>query len=1010
MKKIAILCIALVLALALIFPFATYAESSPPFVPEPPPGVRPIVFVHGGAGSAQQFESQAMRFASNGWPVDLMFAFEYDSTFATQNFTTVIARLYAFVNSVLAQTGADKVYLMGHSLGTFVSQTYLAVPPYAAKVAKYVNIDGMQAGALPGGVPTLAIWAELAGSGAVNPPRAIVGATNVLLPGQFHVQSATSPEAFAAMFEFFTGEPPATTDIIPQPPGEVELAGRAVFFPANMGVGDATVEIWEVDAATGARKYDEPEATYTVSGSGYYDGTWGPFEANGMKHYEIVLLREGFRPHHFYFEPFMRSDYFVRLQTSPPGGIGEHMDQSDYHSNIVVTRQNDWRDEDVLEINGVNVLAALAPITKNLIGLFVYDEGADGVNNLTQPIPYYHAITFMSGVDLYMPAAEPPDGTISLEITPRFGDGKTQVINVPNWASSQHAMSVIVNDYVQDIDSFPEYMRAFHLWKLAWEGKSLVQTEYGKVIGTEAEGNTWVWKGIPYAQPPVDELRWKAPQDPEPWNGVLQAVEDPERCLQPATARTWHSLGYNVGSEDCLYLNIWRPQTEETGLPVYFWIHGGSNNFGGCADYDGAAIANRSNMVVVVIQYRLGPFGWFNHPALYDGDPEDDSGNFGTLDCIKALEWVRDNIAAFGGDPDNVTVAGESAGAHNTMSLVISPLASGLFHRAVSESGGMQIVSVEHGIGMTNATIDNLLVADGTCANLTDAAAYRAGMSDAEIEAYLRAKPGEDILNAQLVGQEETHNAYADGYVIPGGFVETIESGDYNHVPIILGSNEYETKDFIPLFAPLLGKPNWSYVYDLFDPDFDPTHEWTMGEIFATVPVPDKVIYEACGYYGALNWKAHYVDEIARPLQEQQDDVYAYLFQWGGPGSGPEPFDFVFGAAHAMEIPFFWGADESLFGYSFTEDNRPGREELQSDMMAYIANFAATGDPNGSGLYEWEEWSNDEGAAKCIQFGANYTEADISMMDWEITSADVADEVDDLYGWVKPYVSAFLWP
>lgn len=466
MKKIGILFVALALALALIFPCATSADTGP----EPPPGAGPVIFVHGGAGSAQQFDSQAMRFTSNGWPVDLLFAFEYDSTFGTQSFPAVIARLNAFVDSVLAQTGADKVYLMGHSLGTFVSQIYLSVPPYAAKVAKYVNIDGGTADALPGGVPTLAIWAELRGTGAPNPPREIVGAWNVLLEDQFHVQSATSAEAFAAMFEFFTGEPPATTDIIPVPPGQVRLAGRAVFFPANMGVGEAIVEIWEVHDATGARKYDEPEATYTLSGTGYYDGTWGPFEANGMKHYEFVLLREGFRPHHFYFEPFMRSNYFVRLLTSPPGGIGEYMDQSDYHSNIVVSRQNDWRDEDLLEINGISVLPAIGGIAKNLIGLFIYDKDADGVSDLTQPIPLYHAITFMSGVDLYMPAAEPPDGTISIVVTPRWGAGKTQVINVPNWASSQHAMSVIVNDYVQDIDSWPEYVpRQARGWQLQWQ-------------------------------------------------------------------------------------------------------------------------------------------------------------------------------------------------------------------------------------------------------------------------------------------------------------------------------------------------------------------------------------------------------------------------------------------------------------------------------------------------------------------------------------------------------------
>ena len=448
-RVIGIFALVVVLVMSLL-PLATITATDD--------SIKPIIFVHGGAGSAQQFESQAMRFASNGWPVELMFAFEYDSTFGTQNLTAVIERLDTFIDSVLEQTGADEVYLMGHSLGTTVSHTYLATPTHAAKVAKYVNIDGRNTTALPGGVPTLALWAQFAGTGAPNPPRQIVGATNVLLPGQFHVQAATSPEAFAAMYEFFTGQPPATTYILPVPPGQVEIAGRAVFFPANMGVGDATVQIWEINAATGYRIYGEPTAICTVSGTGYYDGTWGPVQVNGLKRYEIVLNRAGFRPHHFYFEPFMRSNYFVRLQTSPVGGIGDYMDRSANHANLVVTRQSDWRDTDVLEINGVSMLPTLAPITKNLIGLFIYDRYADGVSNLTAPIPYYHAITFMSGIDFFMPAAESPDGTISLVVTPRWGGGKTQVINLPNWASSAHAISIVVNDYVQDIDSWTTYV------------------------------------------------------------------------------------------------------------------------------------------------------------------------------------------------------------------------------------------------------------------------------------------------------------------------------------------------------------------------------------------------------------------------------------------------------------------------------------------------------------------------------------------------------------------------
>jgi pimeloyl-ACP methyl ester carboxylesterase len=459
MKKIGILLIALMLALALVIPSAAYAK----VCPETPPYIRPIVFVHGMSGSALQFESQALRFASNGWPASYLFAFEYDTGIPdVEGSTARMARLDAFIDDVLAETGADKVYLMGHSRGTAESFVYLLDPAHAAKVAKYVNIDGMTASTLPGGVPTLAIWAELAGTGAVNPPREIVGATNVLLPGQFHVQSSTSPEAFAAMYEFFTGKPPATTDVLPEPPGQVRLAGRAVFFPQNIGVGDATIEIWEVDGDTGFRKYDEPEATYTLSGSGYYDGAWGPFEANGLKYYEIVIVREGFRPHHFYFEPFMRSDYLIRLNTSPPGGVGDYLDRSPNHSNLVITRDKELRSDlgcvnDILEVNGANVLEAVTNITKSLVGLFVYDYHADGVSDLTQPT-WLHMLPFLTGIDLYLPAADPPDGTISVVLTPRDGGGKTQVVNVPNWASSEDAISLRFTDYLQEFDSWPGYV------------------------------------------------------------------------------------------------------------------------------------------------------------------------------------------------------------------------------------------------------------------------------------------------------------------------------------------------------------------------------------------------------------------------------------------------------------------------------------------------------------------------------------------------------------------------
>jgi len=545
----------------------------------------------------------------------------------------------------------------------------------------------------------------------------------------------------------------------------------------------------------------------------------------------------------------------------------------------------------------------------------------------------------------------------------------------------------------------------------SWTGGPTVPTRYGVVKGVDDESDSWVWKGIPYAKPPVGELRWRAPQDPEPWDGVRHSTDSFDACSQPATFGAWQPAGEVTRSEDCLYLNIWRPQTDETDLPVYLWIHGGGNNWGSATTYDGAAMAKQCNMVVVVIQYRLGPFGWFNHPALKSEASEaEKSGNFGTLDTIKALEWVRDNIAAFGGDPNNVTIAGESAGAHNVTNLLISPLAAGLFHRAISQSGGMQTGSVDAGVALANTTIERLLVADGTAQDQREAKEYREGMSHTDIVAYLRGKDAEDVIKAQLdrFGSMDTHGAYEDGAVIPGDVLSTIESGDYNRVPIILGSNEYETKFFLPLVGTMMKTSSghtWFALYRVLNPE-DPL---SLDDVMPTQA--DRDLYEACGYYGARNWKAKYVDSIARPLKEHQDDVYAYLFKWGGEGSGPEPFDFIFGAAHAMEIPFFFGSDLGLFGYSFTEENRPGREELQEAMMAYLARFAATGNPNkpGPGLPEWEEWSNIDGEPKAIIFDATKTEADIAMMSEEVTQADVLAAVNELPPKIRAIVRLFLW-
>lgn len=519
-------------------------------------------------------------------------------------------------------------------------------------------------------------------------------------------------------------------------------------------------------------------------------------------------------------------------------------------------------------------------------------------------------------------------------------------------------------------------------------------TEYGKVEGLYDEAtDTYAWKGVPYAKPPVGDLRWRAPQDPEPWEGILDATEQCSECTQLYTLPNWIRQDFAIGSEDCLYLDIYSPKSRKKNLPVYVWIHGGSNNFGSAKQYNGSVLASRSNVVVVVVQYRLGPLGWLTHPALRNGDPLDDSGNFGTLDNIKALKWIRDNIAAFGGDPRNVLITGESAGAHNVMNLVISPLAKGLFHKAMSQSGGMTTATVTDGEVQAEGMIVALLAADG----ITE-------VPGGDVEAYLRSKTSAEIFEAYFAfyGTLPTYDAYQDGYVIIGSVVSTIRSGDYNRVPIILGANEYETKSFMPLYGAALGLPWFNLILVL-------EGIYSIGDV---LPEDfDKTLYEVSGYYGSRNWRAKFVDERARALKEQQSKVWAYYFKWGGPGSGPVPFDFIYGAGHAMEIGFFFGADTSMWGYSYSPENdTAGRVELQEAMMRYLANFAKKGNPNGSGLPVWKKWSNKEGKPKAIVFDADFDQALISMSDEEVTFAGIQFELAmEIATWDPADQAAWGW-
>jgi hypothetical protein len=406
----------------------------------------PIIFVHGYSGSGAQFESQAMRFASNGYPTDYIAVIEYDSALTFPDEIEVVhGMIDAQIAEFQAELGVDQVVLMGHSRGTTVSHDYLSFPDRAANVAHYVNIDGRTADEPPGGVPTLALWA-----GAVYRPvqPELVGAINVTIPDQEHVEVATSEEAFFEMYQFLNGKEPLTTKILPQL--VPEISGRVVIFPDNVGLDGATLEVWRVDGDTGERIGSEPRATYAIDS----EGNFGPLKVLYGVSLEFAVLRDGDTDLNYFFEPFIRSDHLVRLNVAL--AIAGFIESSDDHVALTVVRNMEfWGDRgpenDVLAINGTDVInpvtAPSGAVGAASSAFFLFDVGSDGVDNLTSvpfPFPY---LGFLTGADLFIPT-DPP-GTVAVVTVPRGDVDATRTVNVRNIPSTQSRVVVQLNDFEQ---------------------------------------------------------------------------------------------------------------------------------------------------------------------------------------------------------------------------------------------------------------------------------------------------------------------------------------------------------------------------------------------------------------------------------------------------------------------------------------------------------------------------------------------------------------------------------
>lgn len=319
----------------------------------------------------------------------------------------------------------------------------------------------------------------------------------------------------------------------------------------------------------------------------------------------------------------------------------------------------------------------------------------------------------------------------------------------------------------------------------------LVVTERGPVRGVD-EGDTWSWKGIPYAAPPVGQLRWRPPEPPACWSGVLDADAFGPKCLQRG------ENGEVVGAEDCLTLNVWAPKGDapEGGWPVMVFVHGGGNVQGSSSEtvpggaplYDGRFLAQREGVVVVTLNYRLGALGFLAHEALSAESSDGGSGNYGLMDQIAALEWVRDNVAGFGGDPTRVMLFGESASGVDALALLASPLAEGLFRAVLVQSGGAR------GLPLDEAEAEGAeRVAETSCGDAEDVLAC---LRDLDGSTIVETMPGVvGIGELELGAGSRVFGPVVDGRVLEQPPLQAVEAGAHHAVPFVVGTNLDEAPD-----------------------------------------------------------------------------------------------------------------------------------------------------------------------------------------------------------------------
>ncbi len=454
-----------------------------------------------------------------------------------------------------------------------------------------------------------------------------------------------------------------------------------------------------------------------------------------------------------------------------------------------------------------------------------------------------------------------------------------------------------------------------------------VEVTGGTIEGVEQEG-ILTYKGIPFAAPPVGDLRWKAPAPVQPWTGIKKADAFCDACMQEANA-----MGNTAPvNEDCLYLNVWTPaEKENEKLPVIYWVHGGGYSGGSTSTpmYDGTGFAKKG-VVMVAVAYRLGPFGFLAHPEL-SAESGNGSGTYGIQDMIAGLKWVKDNIAKFGGDPSNVTIFGHSAGGAAVSLLAATPLTKGLFHRAICMSGGtftpLKTLN-KTGIGLSMPSLR---------------------LAEQNGEEFLKKLEANDIKAARALSAEDIQTALtgdmrfrpaADGYVISNDLYSLYEDGNFNYTPILLGHTSDEMGSF-GRTQDITSAEFEKQIREQYGPDADAILKTYPHSTDAEATRSSKDIRNDSSFcWNTWTWSR---------LQSRNGKMKAFQYYFDYHPGSPDG-----GSGHGSDVPY---AFQTLGGPA----GEPGQEDLNlSDMISsYWINFARSGDPNGAGMPEWPSFSEE---------------------------------------------------